>query len=275
MKNIFLFVTFLSVFSIHAAETMHAPEITSEAESQFSSPDFNPRANHWLASFAFETMRYELPFERFRGEKEKIAPTKRSLWGGRIGFGREFHLGRGIMTATRLEGYYMGTLFEKARTADPEVSVEIGSVKDVGQILGGDISQSLSYLFDFKAKNPFMEEMTYLFMEPYVEAGIGRARALNQKKYFYDSAGEVTEAFDQTFVDDLTNFRIGVGVRITSLYGYFLDLKTTMNKYDISERRSRGYVHPDGGSRDSLDRNISNADMDPVMVYSIGGGYKF
>jgi hypothetical protein len=234
---------------------------------------FNPRKGHWYTTFGFEAMEYSLPF-LYVGAKQKFNPEKRQLYGGRLGFGRELYLSKGFMTSTRIEGYYMGTLFESAKTADPTLPDEdVATVKDAGQIFGGDIVQTLSYMWDFKTKNPFMDTWAYLTIEPFIEFGIGKARAFNKKDYSYDT-GVVVEEYDQSYNDELNNTKFGGGINMTSRQGYFLYLKATQNRYDISKRRTKGYFYSDGDARANVSANALTS-QDPIMVYSLGGGYKF
>lgn len=246
--------------------------VETEVETDTS---FNPRKSHWLTTFGFEGMEYKLPFA-FPGQKNKIKEDNYQLYGGRLGFGGELYLGAGFMTSTRVEGYFMGTLFTKAKNAGPDIdNLEFTYTKDSGQIYGGDVVQTLGFLFDMKTKNPFIEEWAYLTVEPFIEAGFGIARAWNKKRYKYDTAPEITENYNHSFYDELTNFKLGVGINFTSSSGYFLTLKATQNRYDISKRKSAGYIHPDGGSRTPLNATIENVDIDPVTIFSLGGGYKF
>ncbi len=233
---------------------------------------FSPTESHWYTTFGFEGMEYDLPFA-YNGDKEDFKPEQRQLYGGRLGFGGEIYLGIGFLTSTRIEAYYMGTLFESAKTAAPEEEDEdVATVKDTGQIYGGDIVQTLSFIWELKTKNPIMEEMTYLTVEPFIEAGIGRAWAFNKKDYSYDAA--TIEEYDQSFTDELTNTKLGAGINLTSRAGYFLYLKATQNRYDITKRRTKGYYYANGDPRSEVDPNPST-DLEPIMIYSLGGGYKF
>ena len=235
---------------------------------------FNARKSHWYSTFGFEAMEYDLPFQ-YSGAKESFKEEKRKLYGGRLGFGGELYLGAGFMTSTRVEGYYMGTLFEKAKTADPGLADDdIATVKNTGQIFGADAVQTLSYLFDLRVKNPFMDSYSNMVIEPFVEAGIGRAQAWNKKDYNYDIPGQTEEEYDQSFKDDLTNVKVGGGINITSSQGFFLYLKATQNRYDINKRTTKGYSYPNGGTPTPVNGNAPTK-LDPIMVYSLGGGYKF
>lgn len=257
---------------VAAAPVATAQTVQAEVETE---RDFNPRENHWYTSFGFEAMEYALPFE-YTGAKETIKPENRQLYGARLGFGGELYLGAGFMTSTRLEGYYMGTLFESAKTADPELEDEdVATIKDTGQIYGGDIVQTLSFMWELKTKNPLMDEMTYLMVEPFVEAGIGRAWAYNEKDYSYDS-GVIVEEYDQSFTDELTNAKIGGGINFTSRQGWFLTLKVTQNRYDITKRKTKGYYYADNdASPTQIDDPNPYKVLEPIMIYSLGGGYKF
>ncbi len=253
-----------------AYETKPALITETEVETKKS---FSPLESHWYTTVGLEAMEYTLPFS-YTGSKESFEEENRNLYGGRIGFGGEIYLGAGFLISTRLEGYYMGTLFESAQTADPELPDEdLATIKDSGQIYGGDIVQSLSFLWELKTKNPIMQTMTYLMVEPFVEIGVGRAWAFNKKDYSYDT-GAVVEEYDQSFNDELTNVRVGGGINFTSRQGFFLFLKATENRYDITKRRTKGYYYSDGNSSTPVDSEPST-DLGPIMVYSLGGGYKF
>ncbi|MFP5459869.1 MAG: hypothetical protein ACLGG7_14120 [Bacteriovoracia bacterium] len=106
-----------------------------------------------MATYGFESTKYDLPYE-FDGVKRKIGPEERDLMGGRLGVGRDFYLGKGFIFGARLEGYYMGTLFTDAKTADPELSIEVAASKKTGHIFGADAVAHLGWMFDFQTKNP-------------------------------------------------------------------------------------------------------------------------
>jgi hypothetical protein len=255
----------------YVAATSPDQKIVADVED---SKDFKARASHWYTTFGFEALEYDLPFA-YAGAKEKFNTEKRQLYGGRLGFGREFYLGAGFMTSTRIEGYYMGTLFESAQTADPGLADEdVATIKDSGQIFGGDIIQTLSYLFDFQAKNPFMDTYSNMTFEPFAEIGIGRAQAWNKKDYNYNIPGQTEEQYDQSFKDDLTNVKLGLGFNLNSSQGFFLYLKATQNRYNINKRTTDGIAYANGQAPAKVDPNVSKT-LDTVMIYSLGGGYKF
>lgn len=248
------------------------PTLTTEVTD---SRLINHRASHWLVTFGFEGMDYQVPFE-FEGERKSFKPKEQELYGGRLGFGRQFHLGKGIVTTTKVEGYYVGTLFEKAVNAAPEVETQTFSYsKKVGQVFGGEVIQSLGFMFDMKTKNPFLNTMTHLVVEPFIEAGFGQARAYNRTNYHYDTGpGGVQEDYHHKVVDDLTTARIGVGINLTADTGHYFYLRASQQSFSLKERKEEGWVKPNGGSVTPFDRK-SDADLDSVMVYSFGGGYKF
>jgi hypothetical protein len=272
-----LFLTLLSVSLFAQENPPPAPSSTAEV---ISNKEFDPRRSHWITTFGFEGMEYQLPFQ-YEGLKERFNEQRRQLYGGRLGFGGELHLGAGFHLGAMVEGYYMGTLFQQAKTASPEVDdVDVASTKNNGQIYGADAVASLSFLWDFKTKNPLMDEWSYLFVEPFLEVGIGRAQAFNKKDYYYNTgsatgASQVNEAYEHTFLDDLTNARIGGGLKLTSRAGFFLYLRATQNRYDITRRRQKGFTQQDDADRSPLTGVIEDSKMDPVMIYAFGGGYKF
>jgi hypothetical protein len=249
-----------------------APVTKSETIVE-ESEDFYPRGSHWYSIFNFEAMEYELPFS-YVGTKQSFSVEKRQLYGGRVGFGGEVYLGAGFMTSVRVDGYYMGTFFRSAKTADPELDdLDVASVKDAGQIYGADAVGTFSFMWDMKTKNPFMDQWSYLTVEPFVEAGVGRAWAFNKKDYNYDTT-VIVEEYDQSFNDELVNNRFGGGINFTSKTGFFLTLKATQNRYDITKRRTKGYFYASGNASADVDPNPST-ELKPIMIYSLGGGYRF
>jgi hypothetical protein len=104
------------------------PVITTEAPKD--DRYINHRASHWVSTFAFEGMRYELPFD-FEGVEKNVRERNENLYGGRLGLGGQLHLGKGFFTTSMVEGFYLGTLFTKSQEAGPQVEgEEAGSPAD-------------------------------------------------------------------------------------------------------------------------------------------------
>lgn len=236
---------------------------------------FNPRKSHWLSTFGFEGMKYAVPFE-FDGVKRNFSPRDQELYGGRIGFGGEIYLGAGINTVSKVEGYYMGTLFSQVLNGgDVDENVKFAYTKRTGQIFGVDASQSIGFLFDMKTKNPFMDQWTYLTVEPYIEAGVGAAQAYNRLNYSY-KLDTTNEAYKVVTRDALTNAKIGAGVNFTSSEGFFFYMKVTQNRYDITQRKTDLYQRDNSGTiTNGPTMKDKNVKIDPITVYALGGGYKF
>jgi hypothetical protein len=257
-------------------EVVKTPVITTQVPKD--EERFNPLESHWVTSFGFEGMKYET-INSFSGNEKNYKPNDVELWGGRIGFGGEIYLGAGFLTTTKVEGYYVGTLFAQTLNAGPDdEDEEFSTSKQTGQIYGIDASQSISYIFDMKTKNPIMEEWTYLTVEPFIEVGIGRAKALNRVNYNYDTGTGPTqtdEAYKNTVEDDLINARIGGGFNFTASSGYFLYIKGFVNTFDITNRETKEYTQPDDLPGATVTSETKNAKIDPVTTYAIGGGYKF
>lgn len=259
----------LPSLSIAQTEQPVEPVVVVEAPEHKA---FNPRESHWLWSFGFEGMKYPVIYE-FAGAENNFNPKDQEVWGGRLGFGGELYLGAGFNTTTKVEGYYMGTLFSKSETANPEVDLEFAYTKRTAQVWGFDATQSIGYLFDMKTKN-IMSDMVRLTVEPFIEAGIGWGKAINRLHYKYELPS-ADEEFKQSVEDQLVNARFGGGVNFTSSEGFFLYLKATVNQYNITSRKSKGFSRPNGSGSTDLTGEDKNADIDPITVYAIGGGYKF
>jgi hypothetical protein len=268
MNKLIFFCLLLST-SLYAQEpivlTTQAPEAPKK---------FNPYKGHGIVSFGFEGMKYDTQYD-FKGEKSSFSPQSRELWGGRVGFGAESYLGAGLNSVTKVEAYYMGTLFSRVLNGgDYDEDVKFAYTKRTGQIFGAEVSQAFGRLFDMKTKNPVLDEWTYLTVEPFIEGGIGLAKAYNRLNYQYD-LGTVDEAYRLRVKDELINARVGVGVNLTSSGGYFLYLKSTYNRYDVVSRKADGFAKPNGGVVTQLDGSDIDKEIDAIVVYAIGGGYKF
>jgi len=131
-------------------------------------------------------------------------------------------------------------------------------------------------MFEMKTKNPFLDEWSYLMVEPYVEYGIGRGWAQSRLNYHYDTGPTGTqEDYRISVRDDLVNTRVGGGINFTSRSGYFLFLKTYVNRYDVTQRKIRTYVKPNGGSATTSSDTEKDVRINPVTTFALGGGYKF
>ncbi len=280
-KSLSLILLCLS-FSSFALEEGATPVASSSTDLAADPKDFNPRKSHWFVNFNFDALKYDTKYE-FAGVKKSFEPEGQTFTGARLGFGGELYLGAGFMTSTRVEGFYSAKVFKRDLAADPNVAGVIFSEDKIsGQFMGGDVVQSLSFLFDMKTKNPLFDQWTYLTVEPFVEAGLGMAWAYNRRSYHYDTGGRdvtctncIYEYYRQTMRDDLMNMRVGAGVHFTSRSGYFFTMRVTQNRYDVTKRNIKGVQHVDNGSEQSINNPNPSKTMDPIVVYSIGGGYKF
>lgn len=246
---------------------------SSQDQINVEGKPFQSRKGHWIATVGFETTQYNVPFD-FVGTKKTFKEEDRRLSGGRLGFGREAYLGGGFLLSARLEGYYMGTLFNSLETASPEFDdVTVASTKDTGQIFGGDGMVHLGWMFDYKTRNPFLGDMTYLALELFVEAGLGRGQAINGKSYFFKST--TNEQYKVTFEDDFSSQTISAGFNILSLNsGAFLYVKASQVSQSITERKIRGSTGAIAAPSE-INQTLTNPDSDPLTVLAIGGGFKF
>lgn len=251
------------------------PVITTEApkDDRF----INHHKSHFLTTFGFEGMKYNLPFA-FEGTKRNIRERDQELYGARLGLGGQIYLGYGFFTTSTVEAFYLGTLFTKSQEAGPQVDgAEAGFVKRTSGFFGGDVSQSFGRIFEFRTKNPILEEWVHLTFEPFVEAGLGVGQSYNKVKYRYDTgSGGTREDYKRTIRDTLTNARVGAGFNMTSRSGFFLQVRATVNRFDISKRKIDTYERQNqGAGTQSPTETDKSAKMDPVTVFTIGGGYKF
>jgi len=274
---IILFIALNGSFALSQSEFLDGTDVKSETKIE-DSKTFNARASHWLTTFGFEYTSYELLPEGdfgFAGNKKSFKKENQSYVGARLGFGGEIYLGAGFITRTMLDGYFHGTLFDQVLNGGDEAEdVDFAFTKKNGQIYGLDITQSLGWMFDMKTKNPFMDEWSYLTIEPFVEAGIGMGRAYSRISYRYDTQPAPTgdyERYKFRMTDEIMNTRLAGGVNFTGAKGFFFQLKAAMNTYVVSERKIKGMSHNNGPFKDT-EKNVK---LDPIMVYTLGGGYKF
>lgn len=255
-----------------AADKAEADERETD-EKEF----YYERKSRWVTTFGFENTKYPTIFT-FEGRKD-FKPDDKELWGGRAGFGGEIYLGAGFVTRSMIEGYYLGTLFSRVLNGGDEAAdVEFAFTKQTGQILGGDASQSLGWMFNFRTKNPFMETWSYMTLEPFVEAGIGKAWAYNRLNYSYDTGTTPTSAQEQYRLrvrDDLLTARVGAGIQLASRKGFFLTLKATVNRYEVTQRKIQGFSQPNGAGVTDRSSDPKDVKIDPIVIYHLGGGYKF
>lgn len=235
---------------------------------------YNPLKSHFFVGVNFEGMKYFTPFE-FPGDKKKIKPKDQDLWGGRLTFGGDIYLGAGFNTTTRLEAYYVGTLFsEVLNGGSQDADVKFAHTKKHSQVFGAEASQSIGYLFNMKTKNPIMDEWAYLTVEPFIEAGIGGARAYNRIDYKYELAG-TDEAYKLRVNDDLVNAKLSAGINFTASNSFYFFIKATQNRFDISKRKTKQIVRINGSGTDVRSNPDLGDNIDVITTYAVGGGYKF
>ena len=266
------------LFDKPSPETTTPVLTTLEADQPRGGKEFNPRKSHLVTTFALEGIKYE--FEQdFQGERKNFKDTERELYGARLGVGYEMYLGAGFNTTTKLNGFYTGTLFEQKQTANPDVEdVDFAFSKRTSSFWGGELAQSIGFLFDMKSKNLF-GDIVQLTIEPFLEAGIGRAFAYNRINYHYDTTGTVNsdgviEDYRRTMSDTLTTTRLSAGFNVISSQGYFLHVMASLVNFDLSKREVEEKKRQNGGVFVETDPQFSE-DLDPVLSYTIGGGYKF
>ncbi|WP_408097756.1 hypothetical protein ACJVC5_02250 [Peredibacter sp. HCB2-198] len=269
-----LLLAVLCVFSFSAFAEKDLAVLTSE--TPYDKLKVDTRKSHWLTTFGFEGMKYDAAFSNYNGDHKDFGASSRDLWGARLGVGGSIYLGNQINTTTLVEGYYAGTLFSQILNGGPEdEDLEFAYTKKTSQIWGVTASQQLGFMFDMKTKNPFLDEWSYLTVEPYVMAGIGFARAYNSINYSYSLAG-TNDRFKESISDELTNLQIGVGMNFTATNGFFFYTRVTQNRYDLNSRdietKKRESGDPAISSTSSKD---NGAKIDPITVFSVGGGYKF
>lgn len=270
-----IFVALLASTQLFAQDTPTTETPALVTEETVETKHFNPREGHVTTYFGFEGMKYEVPYD-FKGEKSSFSPKKQELWGGRLGVGKEFYLGKGFNTTSKIEGYFVGTLFSRVLNGGSQDSqIKFAYTKRTGSVYGIDLTQSIGYLYDFKTKNPILEDWALLTLEPFVEAGIGIGRAYNSLNYSYNLS-PYNERYQERITDNLTNFRVGAGVNLTSSEGYFFFLKGTLNQYNVNDRKIKGTIKKNSDpDYSSLNSSPGHVKLDPIFVFSLGGGYKF
>jgi hypothetical protein len=277
-KTLLLLVSLFSI-SLFAAESetpitnADTPVITTEIVDE---RNFKPRKSHWLTSYGFESMKYDIPVE-YNGVKEDFKPYKQELWGGRLGVGGELYLGAGFNLTTKVESFYLGTLFSKVYNAGPyEEAQDFAYIKKTGSVWGVEATQGFGFLFNLKTKNPFLDEWTYLTVEPFVEAGVGRAWAYNRLAYQFNTGASGTdEGYRVRIRDELANTKFGGGINLTSRSGFFLYIKSFVNNFNVISRSITTYSRPDQGVGTTTTDKPKNVKIDAITTYAIGGGYKF
>jgi hypothetical protein len=253
------------------------PVLSSEVTS---TEEFTAMKSHWQALYAFEMFKLQTPFNFTNGKGNKIFTQQdQQLFGGRLGFGRNLYIGGGLNTTSRVEGFYAGAAFGNVKTARPDADQNISTKKVNSQNYGVDICQSIGFIFEAKMKNPFMDQMTYMTIEPFIEAGAGVSNARSKASYDYDTSVYV-DHYRHTIDDKIANARVGAGINIAGRSGFFMFLRVSQNRYKILDRKTSGYSQPNGQGATNLDTAAQkNADknvkLNAITMFTLGGGYSF
>lgn len=270
MKNILLLSLLLASIPAWSAD----PTTISSSDDLSQEKVFNHRKSHWVANFGFENTKYKAPFD-YQATQRNFKEEERNLMGGRLGFGYEAYIGGGFILGGGISGYYMGTAFLNEKIASNAAGAKIGAENDTGQVWGGDAIGHLGWMFDYKTKNPFLGEMTYMAMELFAEVGIGKGQAYLRKDYYYDTNTSGTyEKYDAIITDNFTSTSVAAGVNfLSTTTGYFLNLKVSQVFLNIDERKTR--VSATNGTTNTVAGTQKDPDIDPITVFTLGGGYKF
>lgn len=235
---------------------------------------FNHRKSHWTTQFAFENLKYELPFSYVGGHRS-FKRKEQDMWGLRTGLGREVYLSGGFLFGARLDAYYLGLLAQDDKVVK-EADVTVTSEKRTGQVYGGDVIIHFGWMFDYKTRNPILGDMTNMSMELFMEAGVGRGKSYFRKDYFYEVPTEPRDDYDIIIEDEFTSQRATVGANfLSTTTGFYLTLRATRLTLDVDKRKIRGVEQISGGGIQSIGPGNGTADMDPITVITFGGGYKF
>jgi hypothetical protein len=266
MKFLMIFLLLIPNFSYSNDNIL-----TADMEDDEEYKPFVNRRSHWVINFAGEGLEYVLPFS-FDGVKD-FDEENRGLSGARLGLGREFYIPGGFLIGPRLDAYYLGTLFEKVKTAGAELNNEpVSGTKDSGSLYGVDAVMHLGWMFEYKTKNPFLNEMVNMAMELFVEGSVGKAQAWNKKRYYYDTTSY--EGYRHTIADNIDSRSFGGGINLLSTTsGFFLQLKSMTTTFDITQRKETIFDTTTPSRNGTFKSH--DVDIDPVTVYTFGGGYKF
>lgn len=271
MKYTLITLTILVCFtSSLAAQSDFTPYLGREVDRVNI---YNPQKSNWVSSFGFEAQ--GLPVERdYQGQGKSFVDKNELLAGARLGVGREFYLGAGFFTRTSIEGYFVGTLFEPTKAVTKEDKKATTSyTQKKGNIWGGEVSQTLSYITEFNAPSFIGEHKVKMYFEPFVEAGIGMGKTYFRFDYTMRTASineDYRKVLDNTFISQ----KLSVGMNFISTTGYFLTLKASQLAHQVGESKSYEMAG-NGGGMNRRDIDQKNETINLSYSYYLGGGYKW
>ncbi|MFA7613253.1 MAG: hypothetical protein WCY48_03385, partial [Candidatus Caldatribacteriota bacterium] len=228
---------------------------------------YNPNKSNWVSIFGLEAQ--GLPVERnYSGQNKSFSNKDEVLTGARIGIGRDFYLGKGFVTRTQIEGYFVGTLFEPKKSVGGG-DLERSFSQKQGNIWGGEVSQVLSYITEFNAPAFMLDHKIKMYFEPFIEAGIGMGKSFFRFNYQMrtDSLNEdYRTQIDNSFVSQ----KFSVGINLIAQNGYFFTMKASQVAHQISD--SKSFERVNGVKRD-LDQKNDTVNL--AFSYYLGGGYRW
>jgi hypothetical protein len=269
MKNLIIFLLMLAPSLVYS----NAVDILTGDSSTDAS--YEPFKSHWFTSFGFDTVKYDPEMSDYDGLKRNFKDQIFEEYGARLGFGREIYLGGGVFTGLKVEGFYNSLLMNlnEPATRDNDDLI-ISETRKVGLIYGVQASMSLSKSWQAIFKNPILDERVILFIEPFVEGGLGYARAFHKIDYYFNVPATTDEFYEMEVEDKLALAHVATGINLTSTSGYFFFLKGQALRTQITDRAIRGRSLVDGGAIENVSKN-ENSGGSTMMLYSLGGGYKF
>ena len=264
-----MFILLVTSLSILAEGT---PALISSSQDD-QKKTFNHRTSHWIATFGFSGTQYKVPYS-FVGQKKSYDEESVELQGGRLGVGMEAYMGLGFLLGARVEGYYMGTTFNRERFAKNVGNTEVRSENNRAQMYGGEVIGHAGWMFDYKTRNPFLGEMTSMAMELFGEVGAGVGQNYFSKNY--KNADAVDEIYRARITESFRSATVAAGVNFLSrTTGYFLNLKVSRMFFDIDETKFKSRTGTASVPINNVIPTVTGRDVDPVTVIAVGGGYKF
>lgn len=263
MKYSFIYLIFIvALFDVQASADIR-PYLGREVDRPHV---YHPQKSNWIMNVGFEGQ--GLPVERnFSGQRKSFDNKDEFLTGMRLGVGRDFYLGKGIVTRTQVEGYFVGTLFEPKKSIKGSDLASSYTQKQ-GNIWGGEISQLLSYITEFNAPSFMDEHKIKMYFEPFLEAGIGIGKSFF--RFDYQMRGSINEDYRSVIDNNFVSQKFSIGVNLIGKNGYYFTMKASQVAHQVSDSKSYERV---GGTRRDLDQK--NDTINLSYSYYLGGGYKW
>ncbi len=259
---------FICIFLMVANVTTTMARSGTELFMDFDQKEPKIKSSHWIFYLHADAIKLK-PLTQYQMSRKEIVARDEIYFGGGPGIARRWSLGFPLSTITEINGYFWNNSEIEAQkpTAQDLSDYEVMRSEVSDQIYGFQISQSLNLNIETK----------WFIFGPFVQMGIGMARAKNKLKYRWDTNINTEYEYYSTEInEDIVTQSLSAGIELIGYNGFISYAKVQKNVFTVGTRKTeteRIDVGPTAEVKTSANEKI-NSNQDELS-FGVGFGYIF